>query len=379
MNHASYQKIAAAWAAHRRQTEVWRPVKQFCSVLPSDARVLDLGCGSGLPNAKYMLEQGFQVIGLDAVEALIKIAREEVPGAQFQVGEIETYETAQLFDGILAWDSLFHLSPSEQEAVLPRLYAMLKPGGHLLYTTGKEEGEITSEMFGASFYYGSIGLERLKGILAGIGFNPIHFEEDYREGEQTRDLVVLAKKPQTHHRITLGPFSRSVELVPVSKSLSIAYLDFLCDRELVEASALALAEALQGKAIEVIVAPAAGAIPLCYALATALKLPYVILRKDERKHSGQAHAVEVKSIAALQTERLILSEKYLDQLRGKKILLLDTVYSSGSTMRAMSELLQNLGLEVSAKAVVFFEGEGECPDPGVVCLGVLPLFEQEGE
>jgi adenine/guanine phosphoribosyltransferase-like PRPP-binding protein/ubiquinone/menaquinone biosynthesis C-methylase UbiE len=377
MNHASYQKIAAQWAAHRRQTEVWRPVKQFCKLLPSNALVLDLGCGSGLPNAKFMLEQGFQVIGIDAVEDLIKIARQEVPGAQFQVGEIETYVTDTLFDGILAWDSLFHLSPSAQEAVLPRLYALLKPGGYLLYTAGKVEGEITGEMFGESFYYGSIGMERLKGLLEGIGFKPIHLEEDYRESEQERDLVVLAKKPQTQHQITLGAFSRDVALIPVSKGISIAYLDFLCDRELVEASALALAEALQGQDIEVIVAPAAGAIPLCYALATALQLPYVILRKDERKHSGQAHAVEVKSIAALQAERLILSEKYLDQLRGKKILLLDTVYSSGSTMQAMTELLQNLGLEIKGKAVVFFEGEGECRDRDVLCLGVLPVFVDE--
>lgn len=192
---------------------------------------------------------------------------------------------------------------------------------------------------------------------------------------------MAAPEPESRHQagdpftVAIPGYERTVVLRRAGDSL-IAYLDFLNDRPLVRACADQLAERLREESdAEVLVAPEAGAIPLCFLVAERLDLPHVIARKRSREYMPQsALSVPVQSITALRPEILVLDDGSAARLRGSRVALLDTVISTGSTMHAVQELAEMSGAEVVTCAVAFTEGEQSAEAAGVLALGALPTF-----
>ena len=106
-----YERHARAWDADRRSggwnDKPWHD--RFVAALPRGASVLDLGCGSGAPVALHMTGCGLRLTGIDALPNLISLCRDRVPGHRWIVGDMRSPPTRDRFDGILAWDSFFHL------------------------------------------------------------------------------------------------------------------------------------------------------------------------------------------------------------------------------------------------------------------------------
>lgn len=175
------------------------------------------------------------------------------------------------------------------------------------------------------------------------------------------------------YEIQLGAYRRVVELVDVSTTMSIAYVDFLCDHEFIWVAARLLAERMERLKFGCFVAPATGAIPLCFALSTLLNKPYVILRKDSRAYMSGCISVSVRSVAASKREKLFVEERYIPVLREGPVVLLDTVASSGKTIKSMETLMKRVGVVVSAVAVVFLEGD-ILLEQNCIYLGRLPTF-----
>lgn len=101
--------------------------------LPSGSRVLDLGCGTGVPTARQLVDAGHDVVGIDISEEMIRIARREVPGADFRVLDIADLESEDLgtFDGVAAFFSLLMLPRDEIPVALRMVHRLLRPGGLL--------------------------------------------------------------------------------------------------------------------------------------------------------------------------------------------------------------------------------------------------------
>ena len=177
------------------------------------------------------------------------------------------------------------------------------------------------------------------------------------------------------HDVELPGFRRTVALRRAGTTL-IAYLDFLNDRPLVRACADALAGELAGlDDVDVLVAPEAGAIPLCFLVAERLDLPHVIARKRSRDYMPMAAlSVPVQSITALKPEILVLDAESAARLDGRRVALLDTVISTGSTMGAVEALAGMAGAEVTRHVVAFTEGDRREDDARLVSLGALPVF-----
>ena len=119
-----YERHAHAWDADRRRGS-WNDKPwpdRFVSVLPIGASVLDLGCGSGAPVALNMVACGLAVTGIDASPSLVTLCRERMPGHRWIVGDMRFPPLSQRFDGILAWDSFFHLRPDDQRRMF-RVFA----------------------------------------------------------------------------------------------------------------------------------------------------------------------------------------------------------------------------------------------------------------
>ncbi len=177
------------------------------------------------------------------------------------------------------------------------------------------------------------------------------------------------------YEVELPGFRRRVGLRRAGTTL-IAYLDFLNDRPLVRACADGLAERLSRLGdVDVLVAPEAGAIPLCFLVAERLDIPHVIARKRSRDYMPMAAlSVPVQSITALKPEILVLDADSAARLEDRRVALLDTVISTGSTMAAVERLAEMAGARVTRRVVAFTEGDERSEDALLVALGALPVF-----
>jgi SAM-dependent methyltransferase len=142
---------------------------RFVVGLPADASILDVGCGSGWPIGAALLERGHQVTGMDASPGLIAHAQATLPTGVWSVADMRDEFPLGPFDGVLAWHSLFHLSPDDQKKVLPKLAASVAEGGRLMFTSGPAYGETIGQWRGEPVYHASLDPEAYRALLADAG------------------------------------------------------------------------------------------------------------------------------------------------------------------------------------------------------------------
>ena len=185
-------------------------------------------------------------------------------------------------------------------------------------------------------------------------------------------------KQDKTYTLQIHEFKQTVKLVDVSPTTRIAYLDFLSDIPLIWACARELRSKLKELKPSTLVAPATGAIPLCFATAHLLNAKMVILRKDSRGYMQGTHSTPVSSVAALSSEQLLIEDRYIPLLQDGPVVLLDSVTTSGSTFKAMNSLMRTIGVKVAAQAVAFIEGDQVVPD-NFIHVGRLPIFTSDPE
>jgi 2-polyprenyl-3-methyl-5-hydroxy-6-metoxy-1,4-benzoquinol methylase len=192
MNEESYDKIANAFVERRKEVEPNEAVVEFGGLFQKGDTILDVGCGGGVPNAKFLDNQGLKIVGIDISAKLLEEAKRNVPGGQFIKKDILDFESAEQFPGIIAWDSLFHLQPDEHKKAFKKLTELLRDNGYLLFTHGGQEGQIIAEMYGENFSYSSLGEEKAKKLLQELGFKVLKWTVDNSEGHGY--MTALVKK-----------------------------------------------------------------------------------------------------------------------------------------------------------------------------------------
>lgn len=166
-----YEENAAAWDRQRGTELIEKPwLDRFLGQLPENPEILDVGCGSGEPIARYLIGRGASVTGVDSSPSLIAICRERFPDQEWIVSDMRSLDLGRRFDGALAWHSSFHLKQDDQRALIPRLAAHLKPGGALMFTSGPEAGESIGEWHGEPLYHASLSPEEYEALLHENGF-----------------------------------------------------------------------------------------------------------------------------------------------------------------------------------------------------------------
>jgi SAM-dependent methyltransferase len=164
--HAAYETAAEGYDRTRsRAFFEGRWIARFADMLPGGGTVLDLGCGTGEPIAGWFLREGFRLTGLDFSEAMLGIARARFPGGDWRQGDMRRLDLPERFDGIIGWDSFFHLTPDEQRGCLPRLARHLVPGGILMVTVGPEAGEVAGQVDGRPVYHASLSPAEYASLL----------------------------------------------------------------------------------------------------------------------------------------------------------------------------------------------------------------------
>ena len=175
-----YQRHAADWDRDRGRDlfeKAW--LDRFTSLLTPRAPVLDLGCGSGEPIARYLIEKGCDVTGVDSSPALIDLCRGRFPHLNWVVADMRSLSLARRFDGILAWNSSFHLSPDDQRRLFPVIAKHAAPRAALMFTTGPSHGEAIGNYKGEPLYHGSLDGAEYRTLLGKNGFEVMeHAVED---------------------------------------------------------------------------------------------------------------------------------------------------------------------------------------------------------
>jgi adenine phosphoribosyltransferase len=178
------------------------------------------------------------------------------------------------------------------------------------------------------------------------------------------------------HSIEIAGLKRELRLFEIKPGLRIAILNILGDTELVQACARELGKQLKDIKFDVLVTAEAKSIPLAYALAIEMKKPYIVLRKTYKPYMGEALKAETLSITTGQPQILVMDEKDRDSMKGKKVILLDDVISTGSTLQGMRMLMDKAGAEVVGEAAILTEGD-RAQWMRIHALGHLPLFSGE--
>ncbi|MGE4061921.1 MAG: class I SAM-dependent methyltransferase [Rhodospirillaceae bacterium] len=189
---ALYQRHADKWDADRGKTLLERPwLDRFRQALAPGRPVLDLGCGTGDPMARYLIEQGHAIVGVDAAPAFIDICRRRFPAQRWIPADMRTLVLNERFGGILAWGSFFHLTPDDQRPMFSTFARHAAPGAALMFTSGPEAGERIGAYHGDALYHASLAPAEYEALLTANGFRVLSYvAEDPACGDAT---VWLAK------------------------------------------------------------------------------------------------------------------------------------------------------------------------------------------
>jgi len=192
---ALYERHAEHYVADRSQQGLegaW--LDRFIALVPPRAAILDIGCGFGEPIARYLINRGFAVDGLDTSPTLIRRCRERFPHRTWQVADMRTLELGKCFQGLVAWDSFFHLCPEDQRRMFPIFGRHAAAGAALMFTSGTSHGEAIGSYRGELLYHGSLADEEYQTLLGSNGFRvEAHVVEDPDCGRHT---VWLAQMEQ---------------------------------------------------------------------------------------------------------------------------------------------------------------------------------------
>jgi len=183
-----YEKHAAAWDRDRQSSywndKVWHEL--FINELASGARVLDLGCGPGRPVAQHMVERGLCVTGVDSSPTMISFCRDRLPDQEWIVADMRQLALGRRFDGILAWDSFFHLDHPDQRRMFATFADHACVGTVLMFNTGPEHGEGVGEYKGDPLYHASLSAAEYEELTARFGFRLLqHVANDAQAGGRT--------------------------------------------------------------------------------------------------------------------------------------------------------------------------------------------------
>lgn len=188
-----YQRHARAYDRLRGRSLFERPwLDAFAALLRDGGAVLDIGCGMGEPIARDLIARGFAVTGVDSSPDLIAMARARFPQHAWMVADMRALSFDRTFDGLIAWDSFFHLTPDDQRRMFAVFRTHAAPRAVLMFTSGPAHGEAIGEFEGEPLYHASLDPAEYRALLEARGFDVVrHVAEDPACGGHT---VWLARR-----------------------------------------------------------------------------------------------------------------------------------------------------------------------------------------
>lgn len=175
------------------------------------------------------------------------------------------------------------------------------------------------------------------------------------------------------YTVEVAGLTRHLPLFEVAPGVRIAIFNMLGDTYVAKAAAAALAERLREMPADVLLTAEAKSMPLVYEMSALMGLPYVVLRKHYKTYMGDALTADTVSITTGKTQTLYLDEKDLPRVQERRVIIVDDVVSTGSTLQGMEKIVDQAQAKVAAIAAVFTEGDNDWSH--IISLGNLPVFD----
>lgn len=174
-----------AWSGPRPTETRLAYIERLAALLPPGARLLELGCGAGVPATQLLLSYGLAVTGVDISAAQIALAKEHVPTATLIQADMSDKSNEKLafapgsFDAVVAFYALFHLPRAEQGEMVARMKGWIKPGGWLLFNLNTGEGDVfRPDWMGVPMFSSSLGVEGNRQMMEEHGEDLIIVEDE---------------------------------------------------------------------------------------------------------------------------------------------------------------------------------------------------------
>ncbi len=189
-----YNKIAGEYSDWRRAFKNRKQLEELAALLPEKAQILDVGCGTGIPATKFLFERGYEVVGIDLSVEMLKMARINVPGAEFLEKDMTQLDFENgSFDGLTAFYSIIHVPREKHQALFHTFNRILKPDGLILISLGRTEWEGTEDFHGALMFWSHYGREKSMELVERAGFDII-FDKLVEDGGETHYWVLARKE-----------------------------------------------------------------------------------------------------------------------------------------------------------------------------------------
>ena len=175
----------------------------------------------------------------------------------------------------------------------------------------------------------------------------------------------------TYYTLHVAVLTRELPICPVNDNLDIAAFIMFSDVELTVACAQELLKAVPE--YDVIITAESKGIPLAYEMSRQSGKKYLLARKSKKVYMSRAVEVDVQSITTKGLQKLYLDTSHLDEIKGRRVLIVDDVVSTGESLAALERLVELTGGKIAGKAAVLAEGDA-ADRKDLIFLEKLPLF-----
>ncbi len=182
---------------------------------------------------------------------------------------------------------------------------------------------------------------------------------------------------QKYYHMNIAGCERDLPLCPLNENLMIAGFVIFGDPELTTACAKALLD--RAPEYDYLISAEAKGIPLVHEMARlAGNQKYFLARKAPKLYMTGVLEVNVRSITTAKEQKLYLDTADAAIMKGKRILIVDDVISTGESLRALEELVRTAGGEICGRMAILAEGDAQERED-LIYLEKLPLFDKEGK
>jgi 2-polyprenyl-3-methyl-5-hydroxy-6-metoxy-1,4-benzoquinol methylase len=193
-----YDKIAESYNEGRKSKKEinYKYFDALSKYFPKLGKLLDLGCGGGVPASSYFYEKGFDITGVDISSEMIKLAQQNIPNGKFFASDmLECSFPAEEFDVIISTFAIIHIPQHKQKELFEKIFNWLKKDGvaYLVLGYNNIEEDINENWRGVKMYWSHFGADEYKKILNGIGFKIIWEQVEEILNDATFYNVILRK------------------------------------------------------------------------------------------------------------------------------------------------------------------------------------------
>ncbi len=178
------------------------------------------------------------------------------------------------------------------------------------------------------------------------------------------------------YNIDICGLKRDLPICKLNENLAIGAFVIFGDVELTVHCAAELLK--RAPEFDYLIAPEAKAIPLVYEMSRQSGIKYFLARKHSKAYMSGVFEVKVQSITTAGEQTLVIDTADAEAIRGKRIVIIDDVISTGESLRAVEELVKKAGGNIVAKMAILAEGDANKRDD-ITVLAPLPLFTADGQ